>query len=251
MDALRNVYHGLGSSRGRYWIMTQTWHNLLFAHWAVPCETLEPLLPMGLQLDTFEGRAWVGVVAFRLSKIRLRGLPEFPFASHFPEVNVRTYVTAGGRPGVLFLSLDTDNPLVVALARPWFRLPYYLADVRFKESEGHIYFRSERRCRGECDARFEAVYGPCGPTYFAPPCTLDNWLTERYCYYAANRNGRTYRCDIQHPQWRLQEARADIAKNTMALAQGISNLQGGPRCLYAHEMTALIWMPVARKKDRG
>ena len=120
------------------WIMAQTWRNLLFAHWPVAPERLRPLVPPGLTLDTFDGMAWLGVVAFRLSGVRFRGTPALPGVSAFPEINVRTYVTCGGAPGVLFLSLDANNPPGIAVARPLFRLPYSYSRIAFAESaEGH------------------------------------------------------------------------------------------------------------------
>src|SRR5438046_9089319 len=91
------------------WVLAQTWHDFLFAHWPVPPETLAPLLPPGLGLDTCDGRAWISLVAFWMSNIHLRGLPAVPFTCTFPEINVRTYVRVEGGPGVYFLGLDADN----------------------------------------------------------------------------------------------------------------------------------------------
>jgi uncharacterized protein YqjF (DUF2071 family) len=250
MDSLRDVEHRPWPIPARRWMMTQTWHNLLFAHWPVEPEALQALIPKTLQLDTYEGQAWVGVIAFRLSKIRLRGLPEIPLVSHFPEVNVRTYVRVGDRPGVLFLSLDTDNPLAVALARPWFRLPYFRACMSFKQGKDGVHIKS-RRCGGSVpDARFEAHYRPSGPQFCAPACTLESWLTERYCYYSVGRNDKTYRCEIHHPQWRLRQARADITENTMMLSHSICPAWEEPHLLYSHKMEALIWA-LTRTTDDG
>src|SRR5690606_36170267 len=91
------------------WVMAQSWHQLLFAHWSFPPEDIRPLLPPGLTLDTYAGQAWVGVVPFRMSGIRLRGLPPVPFTSAFAELSVRTYVTTEDKPGVWFFSLDAAN----------------------------------------------------------------------------------------------------------------------------------------------
>src|SRR6476646_2026873 len=108
----RRVAHPAGP-----WVLAQTWHDLLFAHWPVAPEVLRPHLPPGLPLDTCEGTAWLGIVAFWMSGIRLRGLPPVPFTSGFPEINVRTYVRDQARPAVFFMSLDADNALGIALAR--------------------------------------------------------------------------------------------------------------------------------------
>src|SRR5687768_11618119 len=82
------------------WIGTQSWHDLMFAHWPIPRERLEAVMPAGLELDLFDGQAWLGVTPFKLTNLTARGLPALPFVSEFNELNVRTYVRAGGKPGV-------------------------------------------------------------------------------------------------------------------------------------------------------
>ena len=229
--------------RGRA-IMVQTWHDLLFAHWPVPADLLRDKIPRGVELDTFGGMAWLGVIAFQLSDVRLNGIRAVPWVSNFPEVNVRTYVTHGGKPGVFFLSLDADNPLGIALAKPWFRLNYYRARIEMKKQDRGIDFHSRRTERGAPHAQFEASYRPCGPTFRARRGSLEAWLTERYCYYTEPReahDGRLYRCEIHHPPWGLQMAQATIYGNTMALSHGIDLPPTEPLLHYARKMQALIW----------
>ena len=227
--------------RGRA-VMVQTWHDLLFAHWLVSADMLQEKIPAGVELDTFGGQAWLGVIAFRLSDVRLNGVRAVPWVSNFPEVNVRTYVTRGDKPGVFFLSLDADNPLGIALAKPWFRLNYYQARIEMKSRDNDVLFRSRRRSGGSQVAQFEAVYRPCGSEFRARPGSLEAWLTERYCYYAEGR-GRLYRCEIHHPPWRLQLAQVEICRNTMALSHGIELPATEPLLHYARKMKALIWQP--------
>src|SRR5688500_15722341 len=114
------------------WIMTQTWSKLLFAHWPVPPEQIRPLLPPSVTLDTFDGQAWVGVVPFDIPNIRPRFLPPIPTMAHFLELNVRTYVTRDGKPGVWFFSLDAASRLAVEGARLAFHLPYFNAQMSLK-----------------------------------------------------------------------------------------------------------------------
>ncbi|HMA35305.1 MAG TPA: DUF2071 domain-containing protein, partial [Chloroflexia bacterium] len=216
--------------------MTQTWHNLLFAHWPMPVDVLRPLVPADLTIDLFGGQAWIGLVVFRLSGVRLRGCPAVPFVAAFPEINVRTYVHHHGRPGVHFLSLDADNRLAIALARPWFRLAYFPAAIAFQRRTDGISFSSRRTAPPAPPARFSASYRPTAAPFRAPPGSLAHWLTERYCYYSADRQGRLYRCDIHHAPWRLQPARALIQENTMALAHGIVLPSTAPTLHYAHYM---------------
>src|SRR5258706_2605399 len=124
--------------------MAQSWHDLLFAHWPVDAAILRPLLPPQLQIDTFEGHAWLAVVPFRMTDVRLRGAPAMPWLSAFPELNVRTYVACGGRPGVWFFSLDAGNSLAVGLARAWVSLPNFLARMRWAKPGSMVPFHNER-----------------------------------------------------------------------------------------------------------
>src|SRR5579871_2480588 len=97
--------------------MAMQWHDLLFMHWPVPVDQLRPLIPPALAIETFDGMAWLGLVPFRMSGVRPRFVPALPWLSAFPELNVRTYVTSAGKPGVWFFSLDAANPLAVHGAR--------------------------------------------------------------------------------------------------------------------------------------
>jgi len=221
--------------------MTQTWHNLLFAHWPCPLDELRPLIPAGLELDTFHGQAWVGVIAFRMTGIRLRGFPIVPAVERFPEINVRTYVTMGNKPGVYFLSLDADNPTAIAIAKPWFHLGYRNASISFEMCEETVNFRSTRTQRGQPPADFLGSYKPISEMRNYPAGTLENWLTERYCYYSPNRRGDIYRGEVHHAHWPLHLAQAEIVTNTMALSHGILLPDTQPLLHYAHYMKALIW----------
>ena len=114
----------------RRWDMTMTWHSLAFLHWPVAAESLQASIPEPLVLDTFAGQAWLGVVPFGMSNVRPRWAPPLPGVSRFPEINVRTYVTHDGKPGVWFYSLDATNWLAVRGARALFHLPYYDARIQ-------------------------------------------------------------------------------------------------------------------------
>src|ERR1700731_3419183 len=126
------------------WIMAQSWHDLLFAHWPIDAALVRPHIPTPLAIDTFDGQAWIAVVPFRMSGVRLRSIPALPWLSAFPELNVRTYVVAQGKPGVWFFSLDAGNPIAVAAARLSFHLPYFTAQMKCEEKNGWINYRSGR-----------------------------------------------------------------------------------------------------------
>src|ERR687894_454117 len=140
------------------WALSMRWQNLLFMHWPVREDVLRPLIPSALTLDTFDGSAWLGVVPFRMSGVRPRSLPRVPWLSAFPELNVRTYVTAEGKPGIWFFSLDAANPVAVRLARATFRLPYFDAEMSCRLKGDGVRYRSVRTHRGAPRAEFAARY---------------------------------------------------------------------------------------------
>ncbi len=224
--------------------MAQSWHDLLFAHWPVPAAVLRPLIPEQLELDTHEGQCWLGVVPFRMSGVRLRGTPAVPWLSAFHELNVRTYVVLGDKPGVWFFSLDAGNPLAVWIARAWFHLPYFRARMSLDEHKGWIDYRSERTHRGAAPAHLRARYRPRGEVFSPQRGTLEHWLTERYCLYAAGA-GSLFRGEIHHPPWRLQAAEAQIECNTVAAAQGVALPESAPLLHFARRQDVLIWPPQA------
>ena len=202
-------------------IMGMTWLDLAFLHWRVPVEQLEHTLPVGLKLQTFEGSAWLGVVPFRMANVRATGLPQVPGTHRFLELNLRTYVTDGSRPGVWFYSLDCENPLAVRGARRAFHLPYQDARMRAIGRGDGLDYSSVRTHLGQPPATFRAHYEPAGPTFQTVPGTLEHWLTERYCLYSAGRSGQLLRGEIRHPAWTLQPAEVHILENTLALPLGL------------------------------
>lgn len=240
-EIARQAAHRPWPSPPRPWIMTQTWRDLLFAHWPVAPGTLRPLVPNSLELDLFAGEAWVGVVPFRISHLALRGAPRRAGLA-FPELNVRTYVVAEGKPGVWFFSLDAASLLAVVMARLTYHLPYYWARMRLDHDADAVAYVSRRRRPGAPPAEFAGRYWPTGPVYASTPGSLEHWLTARYCLYAANRAGRLFRGEINHPPWPLQPAEAVIEANTMAAAHGIA-LAGQPLLHFARRIDMVAWWP--------
>jgi uncharacterized protein YqjF (DUF2071 family) len=233
---------------GRRLTMTMSWHDLLFAHWRVDVARLRRLIPSSLELDLWNGEAWLGVVPFYMSQVGLPSLNHVPWMSAFEELNVRTYVKHGSKPGVFFFSLDAANWLAVLGARAGFRLPYFWAHMsrRNEGTEGAVHYSSQRLIGPH--ASFEARYGPTGAVYRAPAGSLDHWLTERYCLYTADRRGRAYRSDIHHEPWPLQAAEARLTRQEMTEWLGFE-LTGQPSLLhFARRLDVLAWPlePAAR-----
>jgi len=136
-----------------------------------------------------------------MTGVRLRGTPPLPWLSAFPELNVRTYVTFGGKPGVWFFSLDASNSMAVAIARAWFHLPYFRARMGCAERDGWIHYQSERTHRGAPIAVLEGRYRPVSEVLRPQHGTLEHYLTERYCLYTTDGRGRLIRGEIHHSPW--------------------------------------------------
>ena len=193
------------------WAIGMSWRDLLFMHWPLDAEALRPLVPPALSLDTFDGSAWLGIVPFRMTGVRPRFLPAFKPLSDFPEINLRTYVTAGGKPGIWFFSLDAHNPVAVRLARATFRLPYFDARMSCETSGGEVRYSSERIHGGVPPAELAARYRPSGAPFECGTGTLENFLSERYCLYAADGRGIVRRGDVHHYLWPLHSSeRLDV-----------------------------------------
>jgi hypothetical protein len=234
--------------------MKQTWNDLLFAHWPIPLAELRPLVPDQLTLDIFDEQCWIGVVPFWMSGIRARGAPPIPGFSRFPELNVRTYVTYGGKPGVYFFSLDITSHLAVWGARTFYRLPYFHAAMETRNEGGQILYSCERgarslRSRGgrgrpplhnPVTAEFRGSYGPVGPAGVREKGALEDFLTARYCLYTMHEE-QIYRCDIHHLPWPLQDAEASIERNTMAAAAQIALPNSAPLLHFSKKLDVLIW----------
>ncbi len=228
--------------------MGQTWYDLLFAHWTVPLGALRSVVPPQLPIDLYEGEAWLGVTPFVVRGMRLQGTVPVPRLSSFPELNVRTYVTVAGRPGIYFLSLDAARRLAVMGARRSHRLPYFRARMTARRTGTHLRYSSRRLSGDGPPAAFSAVYGPTGPLPANVPGSLERWLCERYCLYVVDEPGRVLTADIHHPPWPLQPAEADITANTMASPFGIE-LDGPPLLHFSRRQDTLIWRLVPVRGD--
>jgi len=216
------------------------WHELAFLHRPVRAASVRALLPPGLELDTFDGSAWLGTVPFRMSGVRARLAPRLPGHSAFPEINLRTYVTAEGRPGVWFFSLDVTRRLVVAAARTLFHLPYHRARMAVQTQDGWVHYASERATRGT-PAGFRGRYRGVGASFHAAPGSLEAWLVERYCLYAADRRARLFRCDVHHAPWTLQRAECELERDTLADALGLPTSGGEPLAHFSRDIEVLAW----------
>ena len=197
------------------------------------------MVPAPFELDTYESQGWIGVIPFDIT-IRPRGL----FPLHFFELNVRTYVSLGGKPGVYFFSLDASSRLAVRMARCWFHLPYFDAGISVHPADGWVECSSRRQDRCGAEAQLRVRYRPVGPAAVPDPGSLADWLTARYCLYTTDSAGAAYRCDIRHPPWLLQPAEAEIATNTMTGPLGLELPASPPLLHFSRRVSrVLTWNP--------
>jgi uncharacterized protein len=246
LDTLSVVGHRPFPLPTRPWQMTQRWRDLLFAHWPIPAQTIAPLIPAGLEVDTFDQSAWVGVVPFWMDRVKLRGIPKIPGASRFPELNLRTYVREQNtnRTGVYFFSLEAANPLAVCMARLFFRLPYHWAKMSIEaRGDREFTYQSDRLLSAQA-VRFRAKYRGLGQMRMleqSRPGTIEYFLTERYCLFTSDRDGQLLRGDIHHKPWPLEAAEAEIEVNDLPSAYGIALPETAPLLHYSRELAVYIW----------
>jgi len=232
------------------WSVTMRWEQLLFLHWPVDADLLRPHLPEALELETFDGKAWLGVVPFMMAATRMRWLPPMPTAARFPECNLRTYVRHrhdseyGGRPGVWFFSLDAQSRLAVEAARLGFGLPYFKAQMQCESVVDVVHYRSRRTDRRASSAQFAASWRATALASPAVANTFEHFLVERYCLYALRR-GRLVRGDITHRPWQLAPVELDLQANDMTRLLNLE-LRGEPvSALAAQPIDVVGWSPVA------
>ncbi len=219
------------------WAMKQTWKNLLFLHWPVEPSAIREQIPKDLEIDSYDGMAWIGVIPFDMKGVTKRGFPAPSLFCDFPEINVRTYVVRDGRPGVWFFSLDITNLPAVWVARTFFHLPYFPAKIRVEEEGEKVHYHERRK-----DRMFDGTYWPVGKKAYAAD-SFERWSTERYCLYTTNRKGTLFRGEIHHPQWPLEEAEVDLRVNTLVDPFPVGERH--PSILFSRSIDVVVW-PLTR-----
>ena len=226
--------------------MTQRWNDLLFAHWPIPASAISALLPEWLEVDTFQGSAWLGAVPFWLDRIKIRGVPPIPGGRSFPDLNLRTYVRDQftNTPGIYCFSLDASNLIAVAMARALYHLPYHWAEMKLEQrSEREFAFYSRRRFASR-PVIFKARYRGLGPTHKLAQIqsgTLEYFFTERSCLFSSNRAGQPIRASMHYVPWPLEEAEAEIERNDLATAIGLQLPDREPVLHYSRRLGVYIW----------
>jgi uncharacterized protein YqjF (DUF2071 family) len=241
------------------------WTNLLFVHWRVPAAVVRPLLPTDLTLDTWEDDAWVGLVPFRMSRVRPWWSPPVPGISYFCETNVRTYVHFRGRdPGVWFFSLEASNALAVRLARWRWHLPYFRARMSVERTNDSVEYKSRRLWPGlpgpGCTIRAEigrplrhgaggppSSGGRLPPAGRALPGSLEHFLIERYILYAQSDRGRLLSARVHHSPYPIREARLEELDDSLLAAAGLETTSAPRHTAFSDGVDVEIFplLPVA------
>ena len=215
--------------------MGQTWESLVFVHWRVTVDELRPHIPVGLEIEEFDGSAWLGIVPFRITGLRARGMVPLPGLSEFNEMNVRTYVRAAdGKPGVWFFSLEATSRLAVRAARRLYRLPYFDARIALADHGDRIDVECSRL--GKEGKGFSGVFRATGEAAVSPVDSLEFFLVERYCLYAEG-GGKLWRAEIHHAPWVVGAGEAEIDLNAIAPVP----LSGAPLCHVAGRQDVVVW----------
>lgn len=208
------------------------WRHLLFENYPVDPAVVDAHLPDPLAVDEFDGDAWLSVVPFTNVAVRPRGVPA-RFGMALPELNLRTYVTCDGQPGVYFFNLDAEGLLGVVGARLFQHLPYYYARISLDVVDGEVRFTSHRRHPGARPAAYEATYGPAGDPFRAPEDALARFLVERYRFYTQSAGGTLRYANVAHEPWTLYPATADVERNTLFEADGFAHPSSTPIRYYS------------------
>ncbi|MCT1904264.1 YqjF family protein [Oceanobacillus sojae] len=215
------------------WVLLQKWEHILFLHYPISPETIKMYLPKEVELDTYNGQAWISIVSFKVSKNRLRYLPRVPYIHPMLQINVRTYIKRKGEMGVFFFTMDT-NKLSAALGGRIVNAPFLHADMVMRKYANTYRIYSTRK--GKLSAAFQTSYSPVGHAFYPEKQSLDYWLLERYIFWSY-KNGRLYRGDIQHDRWEIRNAEVNIEKQSLVLPE---NTIGEPPLVhYASSKVAL------------
>lgn len=224
------------------WIMAQSWQNVLFISWPMPVERLRPLVPSKMEIDTYNGQAWLSLLPMRMVDLHLRDLPPLPEASTFPEINLRTYVRVNHQPGIFFFSIDAAAHLGAWVAQHLFHLPYLYAEMSLSQQSDGFYLESHRAASTKVSAAdFVATYQPVGDPSPSEPGSLEQFLVERYTLFSQDPLGVLYRGDIHHPLWKLQPVKVNIETNTIPQAARLELPDTAPLYHYSPGTQSILW----------
>ncbi|WP_280769462.1 YqjF family protein [Salipaludibacillus daqingensis] len=216
-------------------LLSMTWEYLLFMHWSVNKHIIQDRLPSPLKVDTFQGQAYLGIVPFLMTNIAFSRLPKLTKLA-FPELNLRTYVTYNGKPGIYFFHLDANNILANQIARSFFKLNYVHASIDVNHPNDTNKFVDFSHRRKHSKAEFSAAYRPVSEPFLSSEQLFAAWSTERYRFFSSNGKGKIYQGDIAHEPWHLQKADVEVRSNSIIDAAGFPLSPQPAHVLYGHSI---------------
>jgi uncharacterized protein YqjF (DUF2071 family) len=219
--------------------MTQRWTNLAYVHWRYEPSVIQALLPEGLEVDTHDGSAWVGLIPFSMRDVGVPKLPPVPYFGDFPEVNVRTYVKRNGIPGVWFFSLDVNRLAPALVARTTYLLPYCWGKASNELADDVLKTSVRRRWPDVASTKIEVRVGDA----IDKPTELDNFLTARWGLYSRGIGKSLMYAPVDHETWPLHRAQLLSLEDTLVIAAGIPTPQGEPHVMFSPGVSVRIGLP--------
>ena len=226
------------------WIGYQGWRDLLFASWSMPIDTVRAVVPPALELDTYNGSAWVSLVPMRVEDCHFRDVPPVPGLEHFCEVNLRTYVKMGNSSGVYFITIDCSDSIADWLGDKLFGAPFIRANIAMVDQDGEFYFASRRTQSDMPAASFVCGFQPTGDPFPTSADPVAQFLLERYFLALSDKEGTVHCVNIQHPAWSIQRAEATVRVNTICSAGGLDLSSPPDHAVYSAGTDTLIYPPM-------
>lgn len=220
-------------------VMVQQWQDLAYIHWRYPIEEIQALLPAGVEVDSFDGSAWVGLIPFSMRNIGIPRLPAVPYFGSFPEVNVRTYVRRNGVPGVWFFSLDVNRFLPALVARVSYFLPYCWGKASNKRTDSTLATEVRRRWPSRASTSIRVSIGD----PIESPDDLSVFLSARWGLYSRGIGKGVRYAPVDHETWPLWTARLESLNDTLLIAAGLSAPVGDPHVMFSPGVSVRIGLP--------
>lgn len=220
-------------------VMVQQWRDLAYVHWRYPVDEVQALLPAGLEVDTHDGAAWVGLIPFSMRNIGLPRLPAVPYFGSFPEVNVRTYVRHNGRPGVWFFSLDINRFLPALVARTTYLLPYCWGSADHTLTGRNLTTRVQRRWPTSSTTNISISIGD----EIETPDETSVFLSARWGLYSKGFKGSLRYAPVDHEKWPLYSATLLSLDDSLVMSAGLSAPQGEPHVMFSPGVSVRVGLP--------
>lgn len=220
-------------------VMVQQWQDLAYIHWRYPIEEVQALLPAGIEVDSFDGSAWVGLIPFSMRNIGLPRLPAVPYFGSFPEVNVRTYVRRNGVPGVWFFSLDVNRFLPALVARVSYFLPYCWGKASNKRTDTTLETEVRRTWPSRASTSIRVSIGD----PIESPDDLSVFLSARWGLYSRGIGKGVRYAPVDHETWPLWTATLESLNDTLLTAAGLSAPIGDPHVMFSPGVSVRIGLP--------